>query len=122
MTQKETIQQKLKQDGCVSRNWALKNYITRLGAIMNTLKEEGLKCHGDYEKTENGLDYVYRIKTSPQAKFGEINGLDDRLKEILSTIKPTWENRDKILELQRAINAKYNNKKLVILDKYQNKI
>lgn len=53
------IIKQLKEKGQVSRNLCLKNFISRLGALMCILKEQGLKYEGHY--TEN-RDYVYKIK------------------------------------------------------------
>jgi hypothetical protein len=57
------IKEILLRDGSVSRNWALSNYISRLGAIIWELKNEGMKIEGKWVKTAHGRDFVYyRIK------------------------------------------------------------
>ena len=56
MTQKELVINQLEEVGYVSRNWALRNYISRLGAIMYELKDWYEVC-GKY--IEN--DYIYVI-------------------------------------------------------------
>lgn len=73
----EVVEQ-LQATGTVSRNWALKNYISRLGAIIKSLVEVGYKfdsrkskngkevLHGRYVKTKNGRDYVYTIISFPK--------------------------------------------------------
>ena len=53
------ILKQLKEKGQVSRNTCLSNYISRLGALMCILKEQGLRYEGSY--TEN-RDYVYKVK------------------------------------------------------------
>jgi hypothetical protein len=58
--QKKFIINQLLLKGQVSRNTCLKNYISRLGAFMCDLKEQGLKYEAGY--TENRKDYVYKIK------------------------------------------------------------
>lgn len=58
-TQKELVEEQLKKYGKVSRNWCLKRYISRLGAIIHLLKQEGLEIVGLYQKSGNGQDYVY---------------------------------------------------------------
>jgi hypothetical protein len=65
-TQTEFVLNKLKEVGYISRNQALSNYITRLGAIIDTLKRKGYKIEGAYNK--GGLyanlskkDYIYRL-------------------------------------------------------------
>lgn len=58
-TQIEIIKEQLKETGCISRNWCLRNYISRLGAIIYDLKQEGYEFNGKNVKTEYGKDYVY---------------------------------------------------------------
>ena len=55
-----TIKQLL-ENGKVSRNDALKNFISRLGAIICDLNQSGWKIEGKNEKTPYGTDYVYRL-------------------------------------------------------------
>ena len=55
MTQKLIVLAELKRTGSVSRNWCLQNYITRLAAIINDLKEDGYKIDG----SKVGNDYKY---------------------------------------------------------------
>lgn len=59
MNQKRWIINKLNSEGRVSRNEALDNYITRLGAYVHELKNEGWVLEGRWEKTAYGKDYVY---------------------------------------------------------------
>jgi hypothetical protein len=124
MTQKEQIVEQLNKFGFVSRNWALRLYITRLGAIMNTLKKEGIEWHGDYEKTQNGLDYLYRLKTSTTAQNEAkkpMSELDSKLKTILYSTKPSWDNQNQIKEIQHALKLGrgYDFKKQIIIKKYE---
>ena len=62
MTQLKLIRELLLKNGKVSRNWALGEYISRLGAIINKLKKEGIKTDGRFVNTEFGKDYVYFLK------------------------------------------------------------
>lgn len=76
--QSQIVIEKLLKDGEISRNYALKNYISRLGAIIKSLVEVGYKfdsrkskngkevLHGRYVKTKNGRDYVYTIISFPK--------------------------------------------------------
>jgi len=69
----EQLEKKLK----VSRNWALQNYISRLGSHIKDLVNEGWKFedsesktgkstkHGRFIKTKYGEDYVYFLVSSP---------------------------------------------------------
>lgn len=60
-TQNDWVITQLLKYGKVSRNAALKRYITRLGAYICDLKSVGWKIEGGYVKTKNGKDYVYRL-------------------------------------------------------------
>lgn len=65
-TQKKFVIDELKRSGSVSRNYCLRNCITRLGAIICTLKKEGWDLVGKYVEyeTNNGKhkDFVYYDK------------------------------------------------------------
>lgn len=67
-TQLEQIKKQLLEHGKVSRNECLRNYISRLGAIIHTLRQQGFDIEGDYVKTDYGKDYVYKLKSSPYKK------------------------------------------------------
>lgn len=58
-TQEEWTRYMLENYGKVSRNDALRRYITRLGAIICDLNKDGWDIKGKWEKYENGRDYVY---------------------------------------------------------------
>ena len=45
--------------GEVSRNKALNNFISRLGAIVPLLNKIGYNLKGRYVDTEHGKDYIY---------------------------------------------------------------
>lgn len=66
MTQEEFVKAELKKHKEVSRNLCLQNNITRLGAIIYTLKDEirdtDWYIEGKWAKTEYGKDYVYYLK------------------------------------------------------------
>jgi len=65
MSQTEKVIEQLKENGFVSRNWALQNYISRLGAIICNLKKEGWKFRADYYKTQWGKDFRYYVEAMP---------------------------------------------------------
>ena len=67
-TQHSFIKQVLRDKGEVSRNFALANYISRLGAIICDLKKDGWEF--DIER-RNG-DYVYKLKQAPVIRKVEI--------------------------------------------------
>lgn len=60
-TQVEWAYHQLATKGRVSRNQALRRYITRLGAIVYTLNGMGYKVKGGFVKTKKGKDYVYTL-------------------------------------------------------------
>lgn len=57
MTQEELVVGQLNTFGKVSRNWALRNYISRLSAITYDLKKKGW----EFKKEREGGDYIYRV-------------------------------------------------------------
>lgn len=61
MTQKNWVLSQLQQKGEISRNECLRNYISRLGAIINTLKKEGHDIKGGFVEEGKGKDYVYSL-------------------------------------------------------------
>ena len=68
MTQEKFVLDELKNNGEISRNLCLRNYISRLGAIICDLNKKGYVIKGDYRKTENGKDFIYKLIKSPEAK------------------------------------------------------
>lgn len=50
----------------MSRNGALQNLITRLGARINDLKQENWNIEGNFRKTDKGKDYVYTLISAPE--------------------------------------------------------
>ena len=61
-TQKERIISKLIKDGYVTRNEALKNYISRLSALIFSLEKEGWKFSA---KDMPDGDYKYEVIENP---------------------------------------------------------
>ena len=59
-TQLNWIISRLEENGRISRNECLQNYISRLGARIADLKKAGWRLEGRFEETEHGRDYVYR--------------------------------------------------------------
>lgn len=62
-TQSKWAKEMLLDTGRVTRNQALKRYISRLGAIICDLKKAGWAIHGGYIKTPRGQDYEYVLMT-----------------------------------------------------------
>lgn len=65
MTQIDWVRKTLLEHGEVTRNQALERYISRLGAIIFNLREEGLDIVGSWRKYDGGKDYVYTLRTRP---------------------------------------------------------
>lgn len=67
-TQLEYIKKLLLNYGEVSRNHLLQQFITRGGARINDLKNEGWDIEGKWVKTEHGKDFIYYLVSSPIKK------------------------------------------------------
>lgn len=68
-TQTAWVKRQLLDNGEITRNQALQNYISRLGAIICDLNQEpGWEVSGEYRKTKNGRDYVYKLIRCPLKK------------------------------------------------------
>jgi len=67
-TQKEWAINQLIKQGEVTRNSALQNYISRLGAIVCDLQKEGWELKGENRKEKYGKDFVYYLIKSPYKK------------------------------------------------------
>jgi hypothetical protein len=62
-TQKDWVLNQLIKKSKISRNACLKRYISRLGAIICSIKNESfLEITGEYKNTKNGRDYIYYLK------------------------------------------------------------
>lgn len=72
MNQKQWAIDQLNKYGEVSRNGALQNRITRLGAIICDLNQNGWEIVGEWVKHDKGKDYVYFLKGKPKKKQVEI--------------------------------------------------
>ena len=79
MTQEQKVIRQLLDTGKCSRNWALSNYISRLGALVCDLNKSGWNITGDFVKTAHGKDYVYTLIESPIKRVDYI--VDGRLVE-----------------------------------------
>lgn len=64
-TQIEWAIAQLKEYGRLTRNEALRERITRLGAIICSLNKQGWEIKGRWEKTKLGRDYVYEVIRMP---------------------------------------------------------
>lgn len=60
-TQLDIILEKLAHDGEISRNWCLRNYISRLSGRVLDLRREGY----EFEVERRGNDYVYVLTFDP---------------------------------------------------------
>lgn len=81
-TQKDWAVHQLETNGRVSRNDALNNHITRLGAVAHELKEEGYDLYGVWVRTEFGKDYVYMKRNKTFVSLEEANNFIVSLREV----------------------------------------
>jgi len=68
-SQKNWVKEQLEVDGYITRNTCLQNFISRLSAIIQDLELDGYKFETDYQKTERGKDYIYRLIQKPELKL-----------------------------------------------------
>lgn len=75
-SQSEWVVKQLLDKGKISRNFALKNYISRLGAIIQDLEENGWEFNAHYIPSDNkGRNYVYEVIKCPLKKRTyQVNG------------------------------------------------
>jgi hypothetical protein len=70
-TQREWVEAQLTERGGITRNQCLKNYISRLGAIIADLKKDGWEFVASYKEVQTpfgkGKDYVYRVTNIPSS-------------------------------------------------------
>lgn len=70
-SQKDKVLTELRSQGFVTRNWALRNFISRLGAIMCDLKKDGI----EFETKRIEGDYGYILQDKPKAtEVYRVNG------------------------------------------------
>ena len=60
-TQVSWVKENLRENGYISRNQCLRNYISRLGAIINILKKDGWIFEAKYQSTVSGKDFWYKL-------------------------------------------------------------
>lgn len=73
-TQKDLIESLLLKNGIISRNYCLRNYISRLSAHILQLEKEGYKFERFYGKQkgfkkENHKNYYYQVISKPEKKL-----------------------------------------------------
>lgn len=61
LTQKQRVEKRLREMRIITRNECLRNYITRLSAIINDLKNEGWIFETEHFRG----DYRYFLKSCP---------------------------------------------------------
>ena len=69
MTQLNWTKEQLVEYGRVSRNDALKNYFSRLGARVDELRHKGWVIKGEWVETKYGRDYVYTLISKPEVHY-----------------------------------------------------
>ncbi|MGG7049075.1 MULTISPECIES: hypothetical protein [unclassified Campylobacter] len=69
---RDFVRRVLLTQGCITRNHALRNYISRLGADILILKGEGWRIIGA-DEVQNSVktgDYIYTLIEAPQQQKG----------------------------------------------------
>ena len=67
-TQKEWVVKVLLNEGEISRNTCLQNFVSRLSAIILALKKEGWEFHPHYRKENGGRNFYYTATKMPYRK------------------------------------------------------
>jgi hypothetical protein len=102
----ETIARKLRELTHEGKIIPVKNK----GSIIAYMKIYKAKLTNPHRKPE---------KLTTGQKSANKDDLNDKLKSILQSIKPSWDNIEKIKEIQEAIKAKYDTTKTNIINKYK---
>ena len=68
ISQKQWVKRRLIKYGRITRNQCLDRYISRLGAIIFSLKKDGYVFLTKYIDTAYGRDYVYKLIKKPNKK------------------------------------------------------
>ena len=71
-TQKQVIEDKLRDEGQVDNFWAFHNYILRLGAIIYSLKEDGWIIGGHFGEGHNRKNFIYTLIAEPPPEQGQL--------------------------------------------------
>ena len=72
LTQVQFVLNELKEKGEVGRNYCLKNYLSRLGAVIAQLKRMGLNFRTEFRPTFKGWegrDYFYLCSKKDASKI-----------------------------------------------------
>lgn len=77
MTQKEWVSKQLEDNGYITRNQCLREYISRLSAIISLLESDGWSFDAKYIEVTTpwggqGRDYKYTVRFNPNANSDTI--------------------------------------------------
>ena len=64
-TQRNWVEERLRDTKRVTRNEALSRFVSRLAAIIADMKRDGWDIEGDTLSTHHGNDYVYTLVSEP---------------------------------------------------------
>ncbi len=67
-TQLNFVRNRLLENGKISRNECLQNFISRLGSRIYDLEQEGFSFRREYVKENGGRNYYYYLERSPYHK------------------------------------------------------
>lgn len=67
MTQLEIVKRQLRTKGFITRNWCLNRFISRLGARICELRNEGWDIKGErVYLSDEKYDYIYTLNSFPE--------------------------------------------------------
>lgn len=65
-TQRKWVEAQMTEYGYITRNTALRNFVSRLGAIVCLMKKDGWEIRSNYFETEGGgRDFIYVLISKP---------------------------------------------------------
>lgn len=121
MSQEKKVIDQLNKQGFVSRNWALENYMSRLGAIICDLKKKGFKFDEEktkYYPTENGKDFRYYLAKQDKLEVKTSFELNVELKSVLLQMVKYCKGLTTIREINEALENSDMANKIRVIKKY----
>lgn len=97
-SQEQFVIKELQHNSSISRNYCLSLYelkvrpnITRLGAIICDLNKNGWHIKGEWERKNNGKDFVYRVVGMPFKKV------------VYRVVDPTGQGHKEIIKFEKVV-------------------
>ena len=86
-TQKDWVIAQLKEHGSVTRNQALKVYISRLATIIHDLRQDGWDIECKKKETPYGTDYEYKVSKRPTKRVSTVQIVDGKAIETFKEVE-----------------------------------